>query len=196
MTPLDSTSSSDQTPTPVARDARAFVKIGGPDAVTFLRAEDQEGAAEALLRFFAVPASEQDDDDLQRRGLECRKALPDQNVSGFEASAHAAKWLVGLFLVCVLGAAGWAFVSFWAGDPNRDPYLLPPEIIFLPDEEILLLAPIVLIGFISPLTWQCCGESGPPHEQCCGGRPTMRRAGGSGSLRSPRSQGSCPAGNG
>ncbi|MGO1227542.1 MAG: hypothetical protein ACTMII_02580 [Brachybacterium sp.] len=150
MASLHSTDSPDQTSTPVARDALAFVRIGDPEAVAFFRAADQKGAAEALLRFSAVPASAQDDEDLKRRGLECTKALPDQDVPGYRASVQAATWLQHLFFVCVLGAAGWILVSFFTGDPNRDPYLLPPEVIFLPDAEILLLAPIALIAVYIP----------------------------------------------
>lgn len=151
MAPLHSTDSPDKTSTPVARDALAFVRIGGPEAVAFFRAADQAGAAESLLRFSATPASEQDDADLTRRGLECSTALPDQRIPGYEASVQAARWLLRLFLACVLGAGGWVVVWFFAGDPHRAPLLLPPEFVFLPDEEILLLAPIALIAVYVPV---------------------------------------------
>lgn len=145
MASLGSTDSRDLASTPGARDALAFVRIGGPEAISFFRAADQEGAAEALLRFSAVLASEQDDEDLKRRGLECTKALPAQGIPGYGASVQAVTWLLRLFTACALGAAGWAILDFLVGDPSRDPYLLPPEVIFLPFEEILLLAPIALI---------------------------------------------------
>lgn len=150
MTALHSTDPPEKTSTAVARDALAFVRIGGPEAVAFFRAADRAGAAEAVLRFSATPASEQDDADLTRRGRECSTALPDQRIPGYEASVRAARWLLRLFFACVLGAAGWAVIWFFATDPNRAPLLLPPDVVFLPDEEILLLAPIALIAVYVP----------------------------------------------
>ncbi|WP_394214589.1 hypothetical protein [Brachybacterium vulturis] len=150
MASLHSTDSPDRASALVARDALAFVRIGGPEAVAFFRADDQEEAAAALVTFSAAPASEQDEADLSRRGLECSTALRDQGIPGVEASVRAATWLLRLFVACIVGAAAWVLVAFFAGDPDRAPLLLPPEVIFLPSEEILLLAPIVLIAVYAP----------------------------------------------
>lgn len=156
MASLHRTGTPDRTSARVARDALSFVRIGGPEAVAFFRADDQEGAAAALLTYSAVPATAQDDADLTRRRLECTKALPAQGIPGFAASVLAAKWLTFLFGACVLGAAGWALVDLFAGDPNRDPFLLPAEVVFLPFEEILLLAPLVLLAVYVPVHLAAC----------------------------------------
>lgn len=132
------------------RDALVFARLGGAEAIAYFEASDQQGAAESLLHSYPVPPGEQKSEELRQRGLECTAALPEQGYPGFTSSVRVATWLGYLFLTAVVLAAGWAVVALFGGDPEADPVLLPAGLLFLPVEEILLLAPFPLIILYIP----------------------------------------------
>lgn len=150
MAELPDTRDPSPLPDALAEDALAFVRLGGAEAVTYFQAADEHGAAQALLHSYPTPAVKQSDRDLRRRGEECLQALPDQGIPGYSTSARTAKVLLYVFLVAILVAAGWAAVSLFAADYDADPFLLPADLLFLPLEEILLLAPFALLALYVP----------------------------------------------
>lgn len=137
-------------PSPFAEDALVFTRIGGAEAVAFFQAADEHEAARALLRSYPVPVGKQSTRALARRVEECSQALPDQNIPGYSESIRAATVLQNVFMGAVALVALWAVIFFFIGDPNAAPVVFPAEIIFLPVEEILMLAPFALLPFYIP----------------------------------------------
>ncbi|MGP5717831.1 hypothetical protein ACTXO9_18305 [Brachybacterium tyrofermentans] len=150
MTELADTHDPRPLPDALVQDALAFTRLGSAEAVTYFQAADERGAARALLRSYPTPAVEQSDRDLSRRGEECLQTLPDQGIPGYSTSARAAKVLLYVFLGAIVVVAGWAAVTLFAGDYDADPLLLPADLLVLPVEEILLLAPLALLALYVP----------------------------------------------
>ena len=133
-----------------AQDALDFTRLGGAEAIAFFQAADEQGAARALLRNSPVPVGEQKPGTLAPRVEECSQALPDQGIPGYSESIRATAVLRYVFLAAVALAALWAVVLFFIGDPNAEPLVFPAEIIFLPVEEVLMLAPFALLLLYIP----------------------------------------------
>lgn len=110
-----------------AQDALDFTRLGGAEAIAFFQADDEQGAARALLRNSPVPVAEQKPGTLAPRVEECSQALPDQGIPGYSESIRATAVLRYVFLAAVALAALWAVVLFFIGDPNAEPLVFPAK---------------------------------------------------------------------